>query len=118
MLPAASIVNPGGNPVAEVSHRDLKAPNLLVGAADVPAPQIHLVDLEGARIRRGPVSWSRRARDLARLDASLDANATDRLRVLMAYWRVLPRPRVDRRAFLTRIAQHVRRKRGASGAPR
>ena len=55
---------------ADVSHRDLKAPNL-VARRDGRLVSFAIVDLEGARVRRRGVSWRRRARDLARLDASL-----------------------------------------------
>jgi len=98
---------------AEISHRDLKAPNLL--AVDRP-PWFLVADVDG--VCRREVSWRRRARDLARLDASVAARDTDRLRVLDAYWRVLPRPPVDRHAFARWIARHVARKRGPSGHPR
>jgi len=102
---------------AEVSHRDLKAPNLLVSSQE-GVFQIVLADLEGVRIRKAEVSWARRVRDLARLDASLDALATDRLRVLRAYYDVLPRPPIALRVMAADIARHVRHKRGPSGRPR
>jgi serine/threonine protein kinase len=80
---------------AGFSHRDLKAPNLLVapssgpGAApDAPALGPVLVDLDGLRYGRR-VPARRRARDLMRLSVSLDewgvARRTDRLRFLRAY---------------------------------
>ncbi len=100
----------------DVSHRDLKAPNVLVGANGMH--DLWIADLDGVRIRRGRVNWARRARDLARLDASLGANATDRMRVLRSYMRVLPTPPVTLRRMAERIDLHVRRKRGPSGAPR
>jgi len=102
---------------AEVTHRDLKPPNLLAVDAEQGGNCV-IVDLDGARIRKGPVSWARRARDLARLDAGLDARTTDRLRVLRAYYDVLPRPPVSLRALAERIGVHVRRKRGPEGLPR
>jgi tRNA A-37 threonylcarbamoyl transferase component Bud32 len=102
---------------AEVTHRDLKAPNLLVRLAQ-GVPTFWVADLEGARIRRGPVPWARRARDLARLDASLDAAPRDRARVLRAYVDVLPRPPWTRKALARHVAVHVRRKRGPAGIPR
>ncbi len=101
---------------AEISHRDLKAPNVLLAVAGTP--RFWIADLEGARVRRGAVAWTRRAKDLARLDASLDLPRTTRLRAFEAYWRVHPRPRPSRRAFLRRVARHVTRKRGPSGRPR
>jgi tRNA A-37 threonylcarbamoyl transferase component Bud32 len=98
---------------AEISHRDLKAPNLLVAGEP---PRIVIVDVDG--VARRVVDWRRRARDLARLDASVDAHATDRARVLRAYWRGGPRPSVDRHTFARWIARIVARKRGPSGRPR
>jgi hypothetical protein len=87
---------------AGFSHRDLKAPNVLVVEAPGVAtaepgyalakpgvgPRPFLVDLDGLRpIRR--VSERRRQRDLMRLSVSLDewgvARQTDRLRFLRAY---------------------------------
>ena len=105
---------------AEVSNRDLKPPNLLVRPRDGDSSRwdLVLVDLDGVRIRRRPIPWQRRARDLARLDAGLDARAADRLRVLQAYWDVPPRPPVGRREFLGWVADAVRRKRGPAGLPR
>jgi tRNA A-37 threonylcarbamoyl transferase component Bud32 len=90
-----------------LSHRDLKAANLLAsparwvvgarGAAEIDGPtpaladyQLWLVDLVGVRVR-GRLSTARRARDLSRLGVSfLDSPAvsrTDRLRFLRAYLR-------------------------------
>lgn len=102
---------------AEVSHRDLKAPNLLVRVDDA-GHRIVIADLDGARIRRRPISWRRRARDLARLDASLRASRADRLRVLQGYLRVPPWPRLDVRRLLSAIAERVAWKRGPSDEPR
>ncbi len=99
---------------AEVSHRDLKAPNLLITDALEPV----IVDLDGARVRRGPVRWPRRARDLMRLDASLDLPERDRTRILAAYHAVLPFPPLDLGAFAEEVAALSRRKRGPSGEPR
>ncbi|MDA1195300.1 MAG: phosphotransferase [Planctomycetota bacterium] len=99
---------------AEVTHRDLKAPNLLV-RADL---SIVIADLDGARVRRGPVTWSRRARDLMRLDASLDLAERDRLHLLAAYHGMLPTPPVPLDAWGAEIATLTRRKRGPSGRPR
>ena len=70
------------------SHRDLKAPNILVAPAHGPRAQPVLVDLDGLAYK-GYVSEGRRAKDLMRLSVSLDewgvARATDRLRFLRAY---------------------------------
>jgi tRNA A-37 threonylcarbamoyl transferase component Bud32 len=94
---------------AGVHHRDLKAPNVRVRAEGAG---IVLVDLEGARVHRGPVRWRRRARDLARLDASLDTvSSTDRLRALVAYERGGEPPPVARRRFLTWLLARADRKR-------
>jgi tRNA A-37 threonylcarbamoyl transferase component Bud32 len=99
---------------AELSHRDLKAPNLLV-RADLT---IVVADLDGARVRRRPVRWARRARDLMRLDASLDLPDTARLRILGAYHDVLPRPPLPLGELAAEVARLARRKRGPSGRPR
>lgn len=99
---------------AEVSHRDLKAPNLLI--TDDLRPVI--VDLDGARVRRGPVRWARRARDVMRLDASLDLPERDRTRILTAYHAVLPRPPLSLAAFAEEVASLSRKKRGPTGEPR
>lgn len=99
---------------AEVTHRDLKAPNLLV-TEDL---DVVIVDLDGARVRRGPVRWARRARDLMRLDASLDLPERDRTRILIAYHGVLPFPPLDLADFAEEVASLSRRKRGPSGRPR
>ncbi len=98
---------------AEISHRDLKAPNLLVTGEPL---RLVIADVDG--VGRRQVDWRRRARDLARLDASVDARATDRARVLRAYWDAGPRPPVDRREFTRWIAKRAARKRGPSGLPR
>jgi tRNA A-37 threonylcarbamoyl transferase component Bud32 len=73
---------------AGFSHRDLKAPNVLVTPREGPGARPVLVDLDGLRGGRH-VSARRRARDLMRLSVSLDewgvARRTDRLRFLRAY---------------------------------
>ena len=73
---------------AGFSHRDLKAPNILVSPAHGPGVQPVLVDLDGLAAV-GRVSARRRAQDLMRLSVSLDewgvARQTDRLRFLRAY---------------------------------
>ena len=101
-----------------IVHRDLKAPNLLWHDNRTPGGAFFIVDHDGARIARGDVPWKRRARDLARLDASLPASRTDRMRVLRAYRQVFPRPPVDERSMAGWIDKHVRRKRGPSGVPK
>jgi len=73
---------------AGFSHRDLKAPNVLVAPAAGPCPRPILVDLDGLRPGRR-VSARRRAQNLMRLSVSLDewgvARRTDRLRFLRTY---------------------------------
>jgi tRNA A-37 threonylcarbamoyl transferase component Bud32 len=88
---------------AEVSHRDLKPSNLLVVSEPAGGFRFPLVDLEGAGPRFHTIAWARRARDLARLAASLPVSRADRLRTLAAYHRVLPRPPWDLRALATRV---------------
>ncbi len=105
---------------AEVSHRDLKAPNI-VARRDASSVSYEIVDLEGARIRRGEISWRRRARDLARLDASFGrelVSRADRLRVVRGYFAPWRRPPVDLRTFTRRVASASLRKRGPTGRPR
>ncbi len=76
-----------------VSHRDLKAPNVMLqGAATDPASATPvLIDLVGVRASASEVSFARRARELARLNASFLAmphvTRTERLRFLLAYLR-------------------------------
>jgi tRNA A-37 threonylcarbamoyl transferase component Bud32 len=109
---------------AEVSHRDLKPSNLLVVGGPGGGFRFPLVDLEGARPRFRAIRWPRRARDLARLAASLPVARADRLRALAAYHRVLPRPPWSQRRLATRVharaEAHRRRLRtryGAGSAP-
>ncbi len=99
---------------AEVTHRDLKAPNLLV----LPDLGIMIADVDGARVRRGPVRWARRARDLMRLDASLDLRERDRVRILASYHAALPFPPEPLPEFAGEVARLAQRKRGPSGLPR
>lgn len=98
---------------AEISHRDLKAPNLLVVGDE---PRFLIADVDG--VARREVDWRRRARNIARLDASVEAHATDRARVLRAYWRSGSSPPVTQRDFTRWIARAVARKRGPAGLPR
>jgi serine/threonine protein kinase len=73
---------------AGFSHRDLKAPNILVSPAHGRWVRPVLVDLDGLAYK-GTVAEGRRAKDLMRLSVSLEewgvARATDRLRFLQAY---------------------------------
>ena len=105
---------------AEVTHRDLKAPNLVAWRTP-RGVSFALVDLDGARVRRTRVSWRRRARDLARLDASVGSppvSRADRLRVLDGYYASFERAALGRRAFARRVARASARKRGPGGRPR
>jgi tRNA A-37 threonylcarbamoyl transferase component Bud32 len=76
-----------------VSHRDLKAPNVMLeGAATAPAGAAPvLIDLVGVSASAEEVPFARRAKELARLNASFLAmpNVTraERLRFLRAYLR-------------------------------
>jgi len=102
---------------AGLSHRDLKAPNILVargGGQDRPRPV--LVDLDGLRMGRR-VALRRRVQNLMRLSVSLDeygvARRTDRLRFLRAYLGRRGCPRAiataSRRRGSVREARRVRR---------
>jgi tRNA A-37 threonylcarbamoyl transferase component Bud32 len=74
-----------------VSHRDLKAPNVMLrgAVADAAGATPELIDLVGVRAGAGGVPFARRARELARLNASFLAvrhvTRTERLRFLRAY---------------------------------
>ena len=95
---------------AGFSHRDLKAPNILVVSGGTCGPRPVLIDLDG--VKRGfGVPARRRMKDLMRLAVSLDewgvGRRTDRLRFLRAYLgrrgcpeaiTILGRRRGDRRA--------------------
>jgi hypothetical protein len=76
-----------------VSHRDLKAPNVMLrGAAVDPASAAPvIIDLVGVRAGRDGVPFVRCAKELARLNASFLAvphvTRTERLRFLFAYLR-------------------------------
>lgn len=72
---------------AGISHRDLKASNLVVGRDDL-AEAAYVIDLDGAAVQ-WHVFRSRRVRDLARLVLDIDlfpsVTRTQRLRFLRAY---------------------------------
>jgi hypothetical protein len=76
-----------------VSHRDLKAPNVLLkdAAADPAGATPVLIDLVGVRASADAVPFARRAKELARLNASFLAvphvTRTERLRFLLTYLR-------------------------------
>jgi tRNA A-37 threonylcarbamoyl transferase component Bud32 len=71
-----------------LSHRDLKASNILVGLDPQGNDQLSLIDLVGVRLRH-PLPWNRRLQNLARLCVSLDTvpgpTRTDGLRFLRHY---------------------------------
>jgi hypothetical protein len=87
----------------QVSHRDLKAPNILM-SGDEPV----LIDLVGVEAGR-PVPDEVRVRDLARLNASFlgspHVTRTDRLRVLRAYRLWALRGRGDWKSWWVRVAE-------------
>jgi serine/threonine protein kinase len=92
-----------------VSHRDLKAPNILLDRGRTPT----LIDLVG--VRAGPaVPFAVRVRDLARLNASFLSSPvvsrTDRLRALTAYLGVPPQPGRSWKAWWAAVARATRAK--------
>jgi hypothetical protein len=101
---------------AGFTHRDLKAPNVLVSPATGPGARPVLVDLDGLRGGR-QVSARKRIRSLMRLSVSLDefevARRTDRLRFLRAYLRPAGTPGeitvLGRRRGGNRAARRLRR---------
>jgi serine/threonine protein kinase len=76
-----------------VSHRDLKAPNVMLqDAATDPANATPvLIDLVGVKASADAVPFARRTKELARLNASFltmpNVTRTERLRFLLAYLR-------------------------------
>lgn len=76
-----------------VSHRDLKAPNVMLqGAATNPASATPvLIDLVGVKASADAVPFARRTKELARLNASFltmpNVTRTERLRFLLTYLR-------------------------------
>jgi tRNA A-37 threonylcarbamoyl transferase component Bud32 len=92
-----------------ISHRDLKAANILV----TPSGECHFIDLVGVRIRRA-VSEAIRLRDLTRLNASFVASPhvtrTDRLRFLRIYRLWALRSKLDWGTWWKRVEQATQRK--------
>jgi tRNA A-37 threonylcarbamoyl transferase component Bud32 len=92
-----------------VSHRDLKAPNILLAHGHTPI----LIDLVGVRTGRA-VPFTVRVRDLARLNASFltspVVSRTDRLRLLLAYLGVPPQFGRSWKAWWSAVARATREK--------
>jgi tRNA A-37 threonylcarbamoyl transferase component Bud32 len=79
-----------------LSHRDLKAANILLKTtADLDGDPLCLIDLVGVRLQH-PIPWRRRAQNLARLSLSLESvpgrTQTDSLKFLRSYlpWGLSP----------------------------
>jgi serine/threonine protein kinase len=98
-----------------LSHRDLKAANILVKRPDQGGLlNLSLIDLVGVRLRF-PVPWKRRAQNLARLALSLEnvpgRTRTDALRFLRIYLPWGLSPLNDWKAFCRSIERAMWRKR-------
>lgn len=78
----------GGMHEAHVSHRDLKATNLLLRCTRERV-DAYVIDLDGAKLHGPRVPWNVRLHNLSRLEASIRelpaVQNTDRLRLLKAY---------------------------------
>jgi tRNA A-37 threonylcarbamoyl transferase component Bud32 len=76
-----------------ISHRDLKAPNVMLQGAATDAANATpvLIDLVGVKASATAVPFARRTKELARLNASFltmpNVTRTERLRFLLAYLR-------------------------------
>jgi serine/threonine protein kinase len=95
-----------------VSHRDLKAPNILLANGREPM----LIDLVGVRTQVR-LTYSRRAREIARLNASFLRDSAvsrgDRLRFLHAYLAAGPKlggPEVDWKSWWKWVSQATAQK--------
>ncbi len=91
---------------ANIAHRDLKATNLLLRNRG-PLGETYVIDLDGASLcRRLP--WSRRLRNLSRLEISLaefsGIGRTARRRFLEAYLDEFPEPRRDWKTLWRELA--------------
>jgi len=90
-----------------LTHRDLKASNLLVVRDGAGVRDVFLIDLDGLRIV-GDVTGRRRVKDLARLARSLvslpEWRRSDGLRVLRTYLGMSGRDRETLRAWWRRLA--------------
>ncbi len=93
-----------------VAHRDLKAANLMVDDSGERL-EAYLIDLDGVRLLRR-ISPRRRARNLARLAASIEAHPwvtrSLRLRFLRAYLDELPDAAGDWKRFWKAVQRHTR----------
>lgn len=91
-----------------VTHRDLKAANLLI-REEPPQTEAYVIDLDGVAIK-WHLSSELRMRNLARLDVSLDPHAcigkTARLRFLHSYLAASQRPAETWKTVWRGIAQH------------
>jgi tRNA A-37 threonylcarbamoyl transferase component Bud32 len=107
-----------------LSHRDLKASNILIKTNPNDGNyELSLIDLVGVRLLH-PLPWRRRAQNLARLSLSLDAvpdrTRTDALQFLRLYLPWGLSPLNDWKAFWRSIAKEIRIKRSRnlrSGRP-
>jgi tRNA A-37 threonylcarbamoyl transferase component Bud32 len=98
-----------------LSHRDLKAANILIGTDTIDGEdRLSLIDLVGVRLRH-PLPWGRRVQNLARLAISLEAvpgvTRTDTLRFLRLYLPWGLSPLNDWKAFWRSIERAMRAKR-------
>lgn len=98
---------------ARVAHRDLKPGNLLVRRA-ADGPEVFIVDLDGASLRR-QVGKSLRARNVSRFAVSLTAHfpivrRSHFVKGLLSYMRALGIPESEWKAEWRRIAAMVRRR--------
>jgi tRNA A-37 threonylcarbamoyl transferase component Bud32 len=98
-----------------LSHRDLKAANILIRTDTIEdEDRLSLIDLVGVRLRH-PLPWRRRVRNLARLGISLDAvpgsTQTDALRFLRLYLPWGLSPLNDWKRFWRSIERAMRAKR-------
>lgn len=83
---------------ARVSHRDLKATNLLLKET-VSSVETYVIDLDGAQKHRWRLSWHQRLCNLSRLELSAREqpaiSSSDRLRLLQAYLAASSEPKPD-----------------------
>jgi hypothetical protein len=97
-----------------LSHRDLKAANILIhGDPGAEEPELSLIDLVGVQLAH-PLPWNRRVQNLARLQVSLSRapghTRTDSLRFLHAYLPWSLSPRHDWKTLWRAVARRSRQK--------